>query len=621
MIIGNSLKQILRTPVSTVLFAALFAIAAFFVSAGAMIWARNQAVIRDHEDTFVTIGTVYQQADAMELTERWDAFAKQYTRRSAATYASIVPLSVLEFEDADYVLGPENRPYYGAYRPDLRLWPEDTKYKCWTYYVVEFTPLEDALPDHPVRVRIKRVLGDVPDNAESKMSQGYEILFCDHYNNAPQPLYAGKTYLTNLRDKGFHGGGERESEYYPQDAVFSSQYRTNGDPIEAEVVLPAISEVTEGFYETDSGRAWLDYARVMYQSYETIPVLPTNGTQLLLPFYNGATYITQGEDITPEEYASGARVCLISESFAMFNGLSPGAALRLPLYYADYANAPVDRFLEFDYTLSSGGLFEWDIGAPMNAEGKPYDVFSDREYTVKGLYANTLGADAARAMGANTVVIPALSVTDSDADNILAYGPMMDTTTTFQIPNGSIENYMEKWLSLGNDKLEFVFQDRGYTQLIRGLDNMKRLSALFLAIGSSMSLALAFFFCHLFIARNRTRAAIERMLGYTKKQCAASLLSGFLIAAALSMAVGCAVGAFAEGWITENIASKEYYDTSFTAGPLGREGVNFRDSDVSALYAPVAGLSLLLVTGLISAAFTRGSVKEEPLKLLGGKFQ
>jgi hypothetical protein len=624
MIIGNSLKQILRTPVTTALFAALFAIAAFFVSAGAVIWVRNQAVIRDHEDTFVTVGTVRQRANTMKLTDRWDAFTKQYTQRIEASYASIVPLSVLEFEGAGYILGPEKRPYYGAYRPDLRLWPEDMRYRLMTFYAVEFTPLEDALPDHPVTVRIKRVLGDIPDKAGSKISQGDEILFCDHFNDDPQPLYAGKTYLANIRAKGPHSNGlGNEIEYYPQDAVFSSQYRSEGAPVEAAVILPAVSEVTEGVYETESGRMWLDYARVMYQSYGTIPVLPTNGTQLLPPFYSGAAYITEGEDITPDEYESGARVCLISENFARNNGILPGAALRLPLYFADYANAPTDRFAEVDYTAPMGGLFEWDIGAFLNAQGKSYDVFSDREYTVKGLYANTPGNNnnAARHMGANTVVIPALSVTDSDADNILAFGPMKNTTTAFQIPNGSIESYMEKWLSLGNEKLEFVFQDRGYSQMKRGLDNMNRLSALFLVTGSAMSLTLAFFFCHVFIAQNKSRSAIERMLGYTKKQCAASLLSGFLLTAALSMAIGCALGACAEGMITESITSREYYDTSFTVGPLGREGVNFRDSDVSPLYAPGTGLVLWLVTGLISAAFTRGSVKEEPLKLLGGKYQ
>jgi predicted lysophospholipase L1 biosynthesis ABC-type transport system permease subunit len=220
-------------------------------------------------------------------------------------------------------------------------------------------------------------------------------------------------------------------------------------------------------------------------------------------------------------------------------------------------------------------------------------------------------------MGANTVVIPAKSVRESDADNIIAYGPMKDTTTAFQIPNGSIEKFMEKWLAQGNEELEITFHDKGYTQLQRGLENMKRIAALFLAIGAAMSLALVFFFCHVFISKNRMRTAIERMMGYTKKQCAASLLCGFLLAAALSVALGCAVGAVAQGQITDGLVSREYYDTSFTTGVLGSEGVALVETDVSSLFSPIAGLALLTVMGVVSAAFMRGNVKQEPLALLG----
>jgi len=122
---------------------------------------------------------------------------------------------------------------------------------------------------------------------------------------------------------------------------------------------------------------------------------------------------------------------------------------------------------------------------------------------------------------------------------------------------------MEKWLSQGNSELEFTFYDRGYTQLYRGLENMKRMSALFLAIGGAMSLALAFFFCHVFISKNKLRTAIERMLGYTKKQCAVSLLSGFLLIAALAVAAGCAAGIAAEGQITNRLLNPVYPSISY----------------------------------------------------------
>lgn len=622
MILGKSVKQLLRTPVTTALFMVLFAIAAFFMCTGAVIWARNQATIKAYENTFITIGTVQQRATSMEFTKMWDSFQKDYTRKSIATYASVVPSSVLDFDRAGYLLGPEKRPYYGAWCPDLQLWPEGTNYKTRPFYVVEVTPLEDYVPDHPGEVQIVRVLNGNMDNALFVLKPDDIILLCDHHNDDPKPLYAGKTYLLSLESGSTHDPSNLaygEIEYWPVTVTFSTQSRPDGTLVENNVTPPVIQEVTDGFYETAEGQRWLAYAEAVNNSYKTVPVLPTNGTQLLLPFYNSTAAIAAGEDITPEEYAGGERVCLISENFAKMNNIAVGDTLRLPLYCANYESAPIYGFYEVAPDSIATVPIQWFIGPPLNADGKPYPVFSDHEYVVKGIYSNTRSNNAAQDMGGNTVVIPAASVRESDADNIIAYGPMTDATTSFQIPNGSIETFMENYLKQGNDVLDFTFYDHGYTQLHRGLENMKRISLLFLAIGAAMSLALVFFFCHVFISKNKMRTAIERMLGYTKKQCAASLLSGFLLVAALAVTIGCVAGIAAEGQITKRLTSQDYYDISYTIGPLGRDGVELEENAVSVLYSPAAALALLLVTGLISSAFIRGNVKEEPLRLLGGR--
>ncbi len=622
MIFGKSLKQLLRTPITTMLFIVLFAFTAFFVSSGAVLWARNQAAIKAYEDVFVTIGTVRQRATSREIVETWDALTKTYTRRSEPRYTSIIPPSVLDFDGVGYILGPERRPFYGSYRPDLILISENSKKQLPGNAVVEVTPLKDCIPDSPVEVLVERVLSEVLPNTVLPKEAGQIILLCDHNNDSPQRLYAGKTYLMYLQG-GVHDMGEimnGQVEWRPTAVTFSTQCRPDGTRMAGDMTPPAIREVTEGFYETEEGQRWLEYAHALSRYNRTLPVLPTNGTQLLLPFYNGTAYITKGEDITPEEYSSGERVCLVSENFAEMNGLSPGDMLRLPLFYADYQYAPSERYIEDDFDAWLPGMLWWYIASPLNADGGMYPVFSDHEYIIKGIYGNSIyGSDATRSMGANTIVIPAKSVHESDENNILAYGPMTDTTTTFQIPNGSIETFMARWAEQGIDDLEFTFHDRGYTQLHQGLENMKRISLMFLAIGAAMSLALVFFFSHVFISKNKMRTAIERMLGYTKRQSAASLLSGFLLAAVLAVTVGCVAGILAEGQITDKLTSQEYYDTSYTIGPLGCGRIELEKNTVSALYAPAAGLALLLVTGLISAAFVHGNVKEEPLKLLGGR--
>jgi hypothetical protein len=157
MIFNKSVKYILRTPVTTALFMTLFAIAAFFVSSGAVIWARNQATIKAYADAFVTIGTVYQHPSYMEATYRWDAFDKDYTQSTAARYSSIIPAAALDFDGAGYFLEPEKRPFYGALRPDLQLWLDDPHhYSLREHLIVEITPVEDCIPESPVEVRVER---------------------------------------------------------------------------------------------------------------------------------------------------------------------------------------------------------------------------------------------------------------------------------------------------------------------------------------------------------------------------------------------------------------------------------------------------------------------------------
>jgi len=624
MIFAKSIKQMLRTPLTTALFVVLFAVSAFFVCTGAVIWARNNAVTREYESTFVTIGTIKQSASSFELTERWDAFDEIYRRRSYPSYDTITSPEVLDFKDAGYILKPEKRPFYGAWCPDYQLLPnENPNIGMYMHYIVEATPQEDFLPNYPHEMLIKRVLTEWTGELSlgAVLREGGTFLYCDHYNDNPQPLYAGKIYLIYLYPKGVHNiatlakGGQ--IEYTPRSVVFSTQYLPDGTPIPEEITTTDIVELYDGFYETQEGKHWLTLADNVYKVFRTLPVIPTNGTHLLLPFYNGGASIEIGEDITAGEYAAGERVCLVSNEFANFNGLSVGDSVRLPLYFADYKNAANDVLYGLDIHLSGAGtLVSWNAGSLMNAKGEPYQVFSDHDYVIKGIYINAPNHESEWGLGANAVIVPAASIQESDAENILAYGSMLDATTAFQIPNGTIEEYTKKWAAQGVDNLEFTFRDRGYTQLKRGLDNMKRISLLFLIIGAAMSLTLAVFFCHLFISRNKLRTAIERMLGYSRKQCVVSLLAGFLLAAVLAITLGSAVGLFTESKITGTLATQEYYDTSFTQGAL-KDSVDISDISASPAFAPLVGLALFAVIALISLVFIRRNINEEPLVILG----
>ena len=621
MLLRISIKQIFRTPLATMLFLALFALAAFFVSCGAIVWSRAQATIRAYEGVFVTVGTVSQMSSHVETDSIWNSSSNETTRYYRRRYSETLPPSVLDFPGAGYALGPEKRPYYGAWRPDLALFPFSEQLRLTPKIVLEATPLEDCVPSSPVKMEVVRYLSEaIPGETITQIGPGDLIDFCDHYNPAPEPLYFGRTYIMVLRVKGPHSSEDAfvQTELCPTSTLFTSQYSRGSEDSPETPIYRSIQEVGDGFYGTEEGRIWIEYASNANNAIHTIPVIPTVGTHLLIPFYDGITYVVDGGDISVDEYRDGERVCLISEAFAERNGIAVGDSLRLPLYYADYATPPSYALFELNQLISDGiqRIANWDIGPPLNADGEPYRVFSDHEYYVKGIYRTTPGDDVDRALGANAVVIPAASVRESDEDNIVAYGRMMHATTSFEIPNGTIEAYKENWLRTGIEGLDFVFRDRGYTKIQPGLDNMKRISMLFLLIGLAMALALLLYFCHVFISQNRLRTAIERMLGFTKGQCAASLLSGFFIIAFAAIICGCALSARAESIVISRLEGQEYYDTTFTMGMVEEDAIEVEIVAVSSLYAPAIGLIMVVATSLIAGVFARSSIKAEPLLLL-----
>ena len=61
MVVKNSLRQMLRTPVKTVSFLLLIALTALFLSVGANLMLFTRRSLETYEKSFKTIGTVQQQ--------------------------------------------------------------------------------------------------------------------------------------------------------------------------------------------------------------------------------------------------------------------------------------------------------------------------------------------------------------------------------------------------------------------------------------------------------------------------------------------------------------------------------------------------------------------------------
>jgi hypothetical protein len=637
--ISNSIRQILRTPLRSGLFLVLISLSATLLTLGVVLYRMGDQNMRRLEEVFMTIGLVSQPADSYETGKIWDAENKEYYEYSTAIYDEYIKPEALLFEGADYIQPPVHRPYYGAYDPSFT-YPDNSYIRLIAQTrdklpIVEVTPLEDCVPDHTVSLKLLRELYGRNGIAGREIQDWETVLFCDHYNDSPQTLYAGKTYVMALEWRPSHqewvnthtGVDALSGEFNPRSMdsnyLISNQYTPDGELIPDSMPMDfAIEEVTKGFYDTPRGIRWLELAKAMDMTEHTIPVIPTDNTQLLMSFYIGNSVIIKGRDILPEEYKEGQTVCLISQEFAKMHGYVIGDTVPLALYYADYWNSASQEF-------PPDGLPMGNPNHLLNAQGKCYEVFEKNDYTVVGIYNEIIEASSSAGydMAGYGVVIPAASVKNSDANNILDYGPMRGYNTVFQIPNGSVERFLENWQEAGTknntfDRLEITIYDKGYTQIKEGLAQIKQVAFALFVAGLLVTVLILLFFCNLFISKQKKRTAIERSLGMGKRSCTISLLTGVLTIVTLGSAIGSVAGYALTGlamdllsdlseWVT---FSTEY--SNWASSVTNADQMQLVTDPAGPLIAILCGTAILLLALAISLVQIRGNLRSEPMKLL-----
>lgn len=614
----NSLKQMARTPVRTILFLILMFFAALLLTLGICIWLKGNSTMAQYEDRFMTIGTVRQIPDSFQQTLQWDAETKDYEVWKNAQYRSYYTPEDMLFPGAEYIAGPEQRAFYTSYGPEYLMYNVSVNPSALSMgsLIAEFSPMEDCMPDETVKIKITKVIGG------DQRLEGVVDNFCDHMNPNPKMLYQDKTYAAILHTYLYIHGSMYEELMKSKNEVHIGLEYIPGS-LETGLCLPdgslpedtfrdgqEIFEVTDDFYETDAGRRLLNLAQSEGIWRQCQPVTGTNKTCLLMPFYNGQAYICEGRDISEEEYASGSKVCLAPKTFMENNGLSLGDQVKVQLLYTDTrVNAGRRFWLDGSIGFYSGLV---------DTAGEPLQVFESSDYEVVGIYDVTVsGEDSIFDPGADELIVPMQSVEARDGKNLLACGPMTDATSSFQIPNGSIDAFLKGWAEYGTDKLEITFYDMGYSQLKAGIDNMKKISLCLLVAGLVLTLLLLFFFSHLFITKQAQRTAIERSLGMRAAQCRWSMLSGFALLIFVGAVIGSVAGTRFSGRVSVVNAGQSYYETTYTEGLTNTENEiaveEAADTQIPAVFSTV----LIMAAGVgIAWGKMNRSLKREPMQLL-----
>ncbi len=604
-----SMKQMLRSPLKSILFLLLAGVSAFLLALGGSLWEINRAMLEEFEDIFMTVGTVEQKIDHVEVRTYRDAQGgHEYTL--AKVRGERIPDTVLDFKGAGYILDARQRPNFGA------LVDQKAGSMAYEFTVVEATPIESGRADESFPMRAEKVLsGD-----EFELKAGDIFYICDHDLEEARSLEAGTTYIMMLHYIGWVHGSKVEHiaqeeyvpEFSPMNSVASSQYTLEGERV-YDAVAEAEEEhdidiVTEDFYETERGKRWLEMTKKRDYLFYTVPVMPVDRTELLMPFYWKDAQISKGRDITEEEYAEGKPVCLITEKTALLLQKEVGDKLTLPLYCADYSPMHKEAM--------------W-VSSILNAEGKAYPVFDEQAYEIVGIFRTASASTNGYELSDHQVIIPWNAVPENSwADNIAGIGYMTGGNTSFQIPNGTIEDFMAAWEKQGVEGLEIRFYDNGYSHLKNGIESRKLMAVIFLASGGVLAVMILCFFASLFITGQRQRIAVERLLGQTKRQCAVSLLSGFLLLAVLGAGAGSAAGWMATGRAVKATERTTEFDTSFSNAVIAQAEPQETDflaagQESGAKVAAAAGAGIFLAAVLIGSGFLRQALGKEPLQLLG----
>ncbi len=616
----------------------------------------------------ITVLLSFSTVSILQTNQRIDSVEGQFStiatvEQNRQPGDPLLHASMLNFEGAEYVNPPETRPYYLARVMNARGDVAHFETISTSDHIVEFTPLENSSSKSKtefLKIRIEKAhYNDYEYKGytlvgtgwtEKDLEPGDEIYLDQQWMTVPNDLLVGKSYIGNLAYERHESTESGLDVYSPLGAPTTTQRDpVTGDEIKSEI-LPGLrsyddiyrcDEITEGFWEPgELGEIWMEWInQIELWDRHWLPVIPTNGVQLLPTFHAKNAYIDQGREITSEEFQHGAKVCMISNIVAL-SGIRVGDRLELPMQMALYGYKPNgDNTFEFSNPFS---LFK-----SLDKNGKPFDVFFEEKYEVVGIYRELY--PSSHELFGEAVIVPSKSITASDADNVVYCSPMNDWNTSFQIPNGKIAEFntaLNKAVP-GVSKLKIVYDDNGYEDIMASLKNARLNMALLMGASVLAGTVIIILLLYFFVIKEKRRTAIERSLGMTKCQCRFSILSGLMVLSIPAVILGSwlswffmnaeigsmeMIGSFASepseppkdsaepaDAVQQTSFSREYSLWAENESSVSDIELDEKDIQLQTMAYFLIPTCIILFIVILSVVMINRNLKIEPILLLGGR--
>ena len=399
--------------------------------------------------------------------------------------------------------------------------------------------------------------------------------------------------------------------------------------------LPAVKPITgtvEEFLADPENAAFVQALERLEKQNHSLVVMGTENLDAVYAFTTNNANITQGRSFTDEEYVSGAKVCILSETVANASGIAVGDTITLEQFLCAENNITVDDE-PYDWKQNNPNIGRVNI----RTEYAPAE-----EFTVVGLYRQRdEWGDGSYAFSPNTVFIP------KSAQIAGAYGgPSREKITdTWVDENGVTQNITEQVcdgtfgiyfsMKLKNGRVgdfedlmesderfrgQFLTVDQGFGAVMEKLEAINASTLKLTGIAVLGWLLLLALFVLLYQGAQRKNLGIMRSLGAAPKTAADYLWKSGLTVAAVGITIGTAISLaviqVVQSRLLENAVAE--LPSNYSLGGLSDDAVRVMTQESQ---LPI-WLLLLLAAGqialfaLILRLQARNTARKNPRELL-----
>ncbi len=372
--------------------------------------------------------------------------------------------------------------------------------------------------------------------------------------------------------------------------------RASSDPSQ-QVPFPL-----QRYEDVQNDPIWAECVEAAAYTCNSFAVTLTDDISMIPAWYNDGMYLHEGRMITDKEYASGAKVCMVSATLAAQQGWQVGDKLDMHLYAYDgfLDTAATDGITKLSpalipmYKKNCGGFFEEDTYEIIG-------IYSQKDVTNMGKTAPEVYYNPW-----NAIYVPANAAPGAPK------GPIQPSLLTIELKNGSMNEFQAAVEELGlteqktgQYQLKFSCFDQGYTKIQPGLDEMSRNAKLLLGLSSALLVVTMVLLAFLFSRQHKHSTGILRLLGGSKKQAFSAILTS---AAVIVLASGI-IGAVLGGALVQSVGASIFDNVAASTDVALSIGA-------SPMLTALSGIGCMVLFLLLTAVFTATYIGKEPRQLL-----